>query len=62
LFDKEGRRKVENRVYLTGVQLKLSAIGNPHRQFSIAASSARGRWIVKLPSAAYPRLPENEFR
>jgi serine/threonine-protein kinase HipA len=49
------------RFSLAGVQLKLSAIGNPQRQLSIAASSARGHWIVKLPSPAYPGLPENEF-
>jgi serine/threonine-protein kinase HipA len=49
------------RFSLAGVQLKLSAIGNPHRQLSIAASSVGGHWIVKLPSPAYPGLPENEF-
>lgn len=49
------------RFSLAGVQLKLSAIGNPHRQLSIPASSVGGRWIVKLPSPAYPGLPENEF-
>lgn len=49
------------RFSLAGVQLKLSAIGNPHRQLSIPASSVGGHWIVKLPSPAYPGLPENEF-
>jgi serine/threonine-protein kinase HipA len=49
------------RFSLAGVQLKLSAIGNPNRQLSIPASSLGGHWIVKLPSPAYPRLPENEF-
>ena len=49
------------RFSLAGVQLKLSAIGNPARQLSIAASSLGGHWIVKLPSPAYPKLPENEF-
>jgi serine/threonine-protein kinase HipA len=49
------------RFSLAGVQLKLSAIGNPNRQLSIAASSLGGHWIVKLPSPAYPHLPENEF-
>lgn len=49
------------RFSLAGVQLKLSAIGNPNRQLSIPASSVGGRWIVKLPSPAYPGLPENEF-
>ena len=49
------------RFSLAGVQLKLSAIGHPHRQLSIPASSVGGHWIVKLPSSAYPGLPENEF-
>ena len=49
------------RFSLAGVQLKLSAIGNPRRQLSIPASSVGGHWIVKLPSPAYPGLPENEF-
>ena len=49
------------RFSLAGVQLKLSAIGNPDRQLSIPASSVGGHWIVKLPSPAYPGLPENEF-
>ena len=49
------------RFSLAGVQLKLSAIGNPHRQLSIPASSVGGHWIVKLPSPAFPGLPENEF-
>lgn len=49
------------RFSLAGMQLKLSAIGNPHRQLSIPASSVGGHWIVKLPSPAYPGLPENEF-
>ncbi|MDR3734607.1 MAG: type II toxin-antitoxin system HipA family toxin [Acidobacteriaceae bacterium] len=49
------------RFSLAGVQLKLSAIGNPNRQLSIPASSMGGHWIVKLPSLAYPHLPENEY-
>jgi serine/threonine-protein kinase HipA len=49
------------RFSLAGVQLKLSAIGNPHRQLSIPASSIGGHWIVKLPFPAYPGLAENEF-
>lgn len=49
------------RFSLAGVQLKLSAIGNPDKQLSVPASSLGGHWIVKLPSPAYPNLPENEF-
>jgi serine/threonine-protein kinase HipA len=49
------------RFSLAGVQLKLSAVGNPQRQLSIPASGVGGHWIVKLPSPASPGLPENEF-
>jgi serine/threonine-protein kinase HipA len=49
------------RFSLAGMQLKLSAIGNPSRQLSIGASGLGGHWIVKLPSPVYPNLPENEF-
>ncbi len=49
------------RFSLAGVQLKLSAIGTPRRQLSIPASSLGGHWIIKLPTPAYPRLPENEY-
>ena len=49
------------RFSLAGVQLKLSAVGNPNRQLSIPASKQGEHWIVKLPSAAYPNLPENEY-
>lgn len=49
------------RFALAGIQLKLSAIGNPNHQLSIAASSLGGHWVVKLPSPVYPNLPENEF-
>jgi serine/threonine-protein kinase HipA len=44
-----------------GVQLKVSAVGDPNRQLSIPASRQDEHWIVKLPSPAYPRLPENEY-
>jgi serine/threonine-protein kinase HipA len=49
------------RFSLAGVQLKLSAVGNPNRQLSIPASNLGEHWIVKLPSPAYPNLPENEY-
>jgi serine/threonine-protein kinase HipA len=49
------------RFSLAGIQLKLSATGNPHRQLSIPASTLGEHWIVKLPSTSYPNLPENEY-
>jgi serine/threonine-protein kinase HipA len=49
------------RFSLAGVQLKLSAVGNPNRQLSIPASNLGEHWIVKLTSPAYPNLPENEY-
>ena len=35
------------RFSLAGVQLKLSAVGNPNRQLSIPASRQGQHWIVK---------------
>jgi len=49
------------RFSLAGVQLKFSAIKAGTGGLTIPASGAGGNWIVKLPSQAYPRVPENEF-
>jgi serine/threonine-protein kinase HipA len=49
------------RFSLAGVQLKFSAIGSPDRQLTIPAEGRDGSWIVKLPSARYDKLPENEY-
>jgi serine/threonine-protein kinase HipA len=48
------------RFSLAGVQMKLSATGSPTRRLTIPAEGRGGHWILKLPSKAYPRLPENE--
>ena len=45
---------------LAGVQLKFSAQRNK-RGLTIPVSGRGGDWIVKLPDARYPRVPENEF-
>ncbi len=47
------------RFSLPGVQLKLSAAMAAGR-FTIPLHGVGGSWIVKLPSAAFPGLPEQE--
>ncbi len=51
------------RFSLAGVQLKFSAIKNRGRGggLTVPASGAGGEWIIKLPSAIYEAVPENEF-
>lgn len=51
------------RFSLAGVQLKFSALKNQgrHGGLTIPAGGAGGDWIVKLPSARHPDVPENEF-
>jgi len=44
---------------LAGVQLKFSAHRN-QRGLTVPVSGRGGDWIVKLPDARYPRVPENE--
>ena len=46
---------------LAGVELKYSALTRAHGGLTIPASGSGGNWIVKLPSSAYPLVPENEF-
>lgn len=49
------------RFSLAGVQLKLSAIWENEGGLTIPVDGVGGSWIVKLPSAIYPGVPENEF-
>jgi serine/threonine-protein kinase HipA len=49
------------RFSLAGVQLKFSAIGQPGKQLAIPVEGRGGHSVVKLPSARYPHVPENEF-
>ncbi len=51
------------RFSLAGVQLKFSAVRNPGRRggLTIPARGEGGDWIVKLPSAHFAGVPENEF-
>ncbi|WP_347093686.1 type II toxin-antitoxin system HipA family toxin [Sphingomonas parapaucimobilis] len=51
------------RFSLAGVQLKFSALKNRGKNggLTIPVSGTGGDWIVKLPSARHPDVPENEF-
>jgi len=49
------------RFSLAGVQFKFSAIMEATGGLTIPASGVGGDWIVKLPSARFPAVPENEF-
>lgn len=49
------------RFSLAGVQLKFSAILEATGGLTIPATGTGGSWIVKLPSARFPAVPENEF-
>lgn len=51
------------RFSLAGVQLKFSAIKNQGKNggLTIPVSGSGGDWIIKLPSARHPDVPENEF-
>jgi len=55
------RRANALRFSLAGVQLKFSAVMQARGGLTIPASGQGGSWIVKLPSAFYPAMPENEF-
>ncbi|BAV65311.1 type II toxin-antitoxin system HipA family toxin [Sphingobium cloacae] len=58
-----GRDSARLRFSLAGVQLKFSAIRNGGKAggLTIPATGAGGDWIIKLPSAQHPDLPENEY-
>ena len=49
------------RFSLAGVQLKFSAVKNARGGLTIPATGTGGAYIVKLPSQAHARVPENEF-
>lgn len=57
------RRANVLRFSLAGVQLKFSAVKSDRRNngLTIPATGVGGSWIVKLPSARFERVPENEF-
>jgi serine/threonine-protein kinase HipA len=51
------------RFSLAGVQLKFSALRNRGKNggLTVPVSGTGGDWIIKLPSARHPDVPENEF-
>lgn len=49
------------RFSLAGIQLKFSAILEASGGLTVPADGMNGSWIVKLPSARFPAVPENEF-
>lgn len=49
------------RFSLAGVQLKFSAVMEASGGLTIPAHGVGGSWIVKLPSAQFPSVPENEY-
>ena len=49
------------RFSLAGVQLKFSAVMEATGGLTIPASGMGGSWIVKLPSARFAAVPENEY-
>lgn len=58
---KEHRRLSPLRFSLAGVQLKFSAIMEATGGLTVPADGIGGSWIVKLPSARFEGVPENEF-
>jgi serine/threonine-protein kinase HipA len=46
---------------LAGVQLKFSAIAEARGGLTIPAYGQNGDWVLKMPSAVYRNVPENEF-
>lgn len=49
------------RFSLAGVQLKFSAVMEASGGLTIPAGGMGGSWIVKLPSARFASVPENEY-
>ena len=58
--DEIGAPKAALRFSLAGVQLKFSAVMEASGGLTIPAHGLGGSWIVKLPSARYIGVPENE--
>ncbi|NJL72701.1 MAG: type II toxin-antitoxin system HipA family toxin [Candidatus Competibacteraceae bacterium] len=63
-FSSPQRNKIdipELRFSLAGVQLKFSAIAEARGTFTVTADGGGGSWIIKLPSANHPQVPEVEY-
>jgi serine/threonine-protein kinase HipA len=59
--DDNHRNDTALRFSLAGVQLKFSAITEASGGLTVPADGMGGSWIIKLPSARFPAVPENEF-
>jgi len=46
---------------LAGVQLKFSAVREASGGLTIPVHGKNGKWVVKMPSATYALVPENEY-
>jgi serine/threonine-protein kinase HipA len=58
----DGRpREAVLRFSLAGVQLKFSAVMESSGGLTVPTGGMGGSWIVKLPSARFAAVPENEF-
>lgn len=60
-LDDPDRREPALRFSLAGMQLKFSAITGARGGLTIPARGSGGSWIIKLPSHAFPGIPENEY-
>jgi serine/threonine-protein kinase HipA len=59
--DDDRPREAVLRFSLAGVQLKFSAVMEASGGLTVPAGGTGGSWIVKLPSARFTAVPENEF-
>jgi serine/threonine-protein kinase HipA len=59
--DDDRPRDAVLRFSLAGVQLKFSAVMEASGGLTVPAGGIGGSWIVKLPSARFAAIPENEF-
>src|SRR5207249_2256249 len=57
----DDRSETMMRFSLAGIQLKFSAIMETSGGLTVPADGMGGSWIIKLPSARFPSVPENEF-
>ncbi len=59
--DATGTHEALMRFSLAGVQMKFSAALSATGGLTIPTQGVGGSWIVKLPSATWPGVPENEY-
>lgn len=59
--DDDRPREAVLRFSLAGVQLKFSAVMEASGGLTVPVGGTGGSWIIKLPSARFAAVPENEF-